>query len=544
MTGKELSWYKEAVFYEAYIRAFKDGNGDGHGDLIGLAQELDYFKNLGVDCLWISPMYPSPLRDDGYDISDYYNIHPDYGTLDDFKHFVSEAKKRGIRIITDLVMNHTSDQHPWFQEARKSKENPYRDWYVWSDNDEKYNETRIIFLDTEPSNWSYDEEAGQYFWHRFYRTQPDLNWDNPAVKEEFKNIARFWLSLGLDGFRADAVPYLIEREGTSCENLPETHEILKEFRAFMDEEFPGTVLLGEANMWPWDLRPYFGDGDEFQMCFLFPVMPRLFMAIKKGEVSDIIDIMERTPEIPEDCQWCTFLRNHDELTLEMVTEEERQWMWEQYAPEDRMRLNLGIRRRLSPLLENDRRKLELMNVMLFSLPGSPILYYGDEIGMGDNIWLFDRNGVRTPMQWNTEKNAGFSSAEETYVAVIDDQKYGYQIVNVENSLADESSLWHWSKHLIALRKAHPAFSRGSYTFLETGNSSVLAILREYEGEVILVLGNFSDQEQVVKVRMPEYWSCEKLELFTEIPHGFSGDEFHRSLLEPYEYQWLLIKQCE
>ena len=544
MTGKELSWYKEAVFYEVYIRAFKDGNGDGHGDLIGLTQELDYIKDLGVDCLWISPMYPSPLRDDGYDISDYYNIHPDYGTLDDFKYFVSEAKRRGIRIITDLVMNHTSDQHPWFQEARKSKENPYRDWYVWSDSDEKYSGTRIIFLDTEPSNWSYDEEAGQYFWHRFYRTQPDLNWDNPAVKEEFKNIARFWLSLGLAGFRADAVPYLIEREGTSCENLPETHEILKEFRAFMDEEFPGTILLGEANMWPWDLRPYFSDGDEFQMCFLFPVMPRLFMAIKKGEVKDIIDIMERTPEIPEDCQWCTFLRNHDELTLEMVTEEERQWMWEQYAPDDRMRLNLGIRRRLSPLLENDRRKLELMNVMLFSLPGSPILYYGDEIGMGDNIWLFDRNGVRTPMQWNTKKNAGFSSAEETYVPVIDDQDYGYQAVNVEDRMADESSLWHWSKHLIALRKAHPAFSRGSYVFLETENSSVLAILRECGDEVILVLGNFSDQEQVVRVHMPEYWGCEKLELFTGISHGFSGDEFHRSLLGPYEYQWLLVKPCE
>ena len=544
MANKKLSWYKEAVFYEVYIRAFKDGNGDGHGDLIGLTQELDYIKDLGVDCLWISPMYPSPLRDDGYDISDYYNIHPDYGTLEDFKHFVSEAKKRGIRIITDLVMNHTSDQHPWFQEARKSKENPYRDWYVWSDSDEKYNEIRIIFLDTEPSNWSYDEEAGQYFWHRFYRTQPDLNWDNPAVKEEFKNIARFWLSLGLAGFRADAVPYLIEREGTNCENLPETHEILKEFRAFMDDEFPGTILLGEANMWPWDLRPYFGDSDEFQMCFLFPVMPRLFMAIKKGDVSDIIDIMERTPEIPEDCQWCTFLRNHDELTLEMVTEEERQWMWEQYAPEKRMRLNLGIRRRLSPLLENDRRKLELMNVMLFSLPGSPILYYGDEIGMGDNIWLFDRNGVRTPMQWNTEKNAGFSSAEETYVPVIDDQEYGYQAVNVENRMVDESSIWHWSKQLITLRKAHPAFSRGSYTFLETENSSVLAILRKYEDEVILVLGNFSDQEQVVKVRTPEYLGCEKLELFTEIPHGFSGDEFHRSLLGAYEYQWLLVKPCE
>ncbi|NSW52795.1 MAG: maltose alpha-D-glucosyltransferase [Anaerolineae bacterium] len=541
MTEKNLTWYKDAVFYEVYIRAFNDGNGDGHGDLIGLAQKLDYFKDLGIDCLWLSPMYPSPLRDDGYDISNYYDIHPDYGTLDDFKFLVSEAKKRGIRIITDLVMNHTSDLHPWFQEARKSKDSPYRNWYVWSDTDQKYNETRIIFLDTEPSNWTYDDVAGQYFWHRFYRTQPDLNWDNPEVIEEFKDIARFWLSMGLDGFRADAVPYLIEREGTNCENLPETHVILKDFRAFMEEEFPGTILLGEANMWPWDLRPYFADGDEFQMCFHFPVMPRLFMAIKKGEVSDVIDIMQRTPEIPSSCQWCTFLRNHDELTLEMVTEEERQWMWQQYAPEERMRLNLGIRRRLFPLLDNDRRKVELLHAVLFALPGSPILYYGDEIGMGDNIWLFDRNGVRTPMQWSNTTHAGFSDADETYAPVIDDSEYGYCTVNVENALADRDSIWYWMEHLIALRKAHTAFSRGTYSFVETDNPAVLAILRVDDRESILALANFSDCEQAVRINLPEYKASEKIELFSSIPQGFSEDEYHRTLLGPYEYQWLLMQ---
>ncbi|MEE4195947.1 MAG: maltose alpha-D-glucosyltransferase [Anaerolineae bacterium] len=541
MADTNLTWYKDAIFYEVYIRAFNDGNGDGHGDLIGLTEKLDYFKELGVDCLWLSPMYPSPLRDDGYDISDYYNIHPDYGTLDDFKKLIAEAKQRGIRIITDLVMNHTSDLHPWFQESRSSKDNPKRDWYVWSDTDDLYTETRIIFLDTEPSNWTYDEVAGQYFWHRFYRTQPDLNWDNPEVIEEFKNIARFWLDLGLDGFRADAVPYLIERDHTSNENLPETHEILKDFRAFMDEEFPGTILLGEANMWPWDLRPYFANGDEFQMCFHFPVMPRLFMAVKKGEVSDVIDIMQRTPDIPANCQWCTFLRNHDELTLEMVTEEDRQWMWEQYAPEERMRLNLGIRRRMAPLLDNDRRKLELLNVVLFSLPGSPILYYGDEIGMGDNIWLFDRNGVRTPMQWEDAPNAGFSAAKETYAPVIDDANYGYSKVNVDNALADEHSLWHWTKQLIAMRKEHPAFSRGSYEFIETDNPAVLALLRKSEEETILALANFSDQEQVAKIPLPDYAAHEKIELFSQIPHGCK-EEVHRTLLEPYEYQWLLMKE--
>jgi maltose alpha-D-glucosyltransferase / alpha-amylase len=396
-------WYKNAIFYEVYVRAFRDSNRDGHGDLRGLIEKLDYIKEIGVDCLWLLPIYPSPLMDDGYDIADYYNIHPDYGTLDDFKEFLAEAKKRGLRVITDLVLNHTSDQHPWFQAARSDRNSPYRDYYVWSDTDEKYQEARIIFLDTEDSNWSWDEVAGQYYWHRFYSSQPDLNYDNPAVQKEMLEVMKFWLDLGVDGFRADAIPYLFEREGTNCENLPETHAYLKKLRRFLDEHYPDRVLLCEANQWPKDVRPYFGDGDEFHMGFHFPVMPRLYMALAKEDRSDIVNILEATPPIPDNCQWCTFLRNHDELTLEMVTESERQFMWDFYAPEPRMRLNLGIRRRLAPLMEGDRRKIELLHSILFTLPGSPILYYGDELGMGDQIWLDDRDGVRTPMQWNAEK---------------------------------------------------------------------------------------------------------------------------------------------
>jgi maltose alpha-D-glucosyltransferase / alpha-amylase len=392
-------WYKNAVFYEIYVRAFQDSNEDGQGDLPGLTAKLDYLQELGVTCLWLMPVYPSPLLDDGYDIADYYGIHPDYGSLEDFKVFLDAAHSRGMRVITDLVLNHTSDQHPWFQAARTDRNSPYRDYYVWSDTDEKYQDARIIFLDTEKSNWTWDETAGQFFWHRFYSSQPDLNFDNPAVQVEMIDVMKFWLDLGVDGFRADAVPYLYEREGTNCENLPETHQYLKRLRRFMDEHYPGRILLCEANQWPEDVRAYFGDGDEFHMGFHFPLMPRIFMALKKQDKTSIEWILSRTPEIPENCQWCTFLRNHDELTLEMVTEEERQWMWEQYAPLPRMRLNLGIRRRLAPLLDNDRKKIELANSLLFTLTGSPIIYYGDEIGMGDNIWLPDRDGVRTPMQW-------------------------------------------------------------------------------------------------------------------------------------------------
>ena len=403
-------WYKNAIFYEVHIRSFCDSNGDGKGDLPGIISKLDYIKDLGVDCIWLLPMFPSPLKDDGYDIADYHNVHPDYGTVEDFKTLVDEAHSRGMRVIADLVLNHTSDEHTWFVESRKSKDNPYRDYYVWSDTDQKYSDARIIFVDTEPSNWTLDETTGEYYWHRFYASQPDLNYDNPVVADKMIDILKYWMDMGIDGFRADAVPYLFEREGTNCENLPETHDYLKRVRRVLDEDYPGTILLGEANQWPWDLRPYFGGdendpsvpGDEFHMAFHFPVMPRIFKALKLGDTTDILDIMDRTPSIPENCQWCVFLRNHDEVTLEMVTEEDRQLMWELYAPDERMRLNLGIRRRLAPLLDNDRRKIELANAILFSLPGAPIIYYGDEIGMGDNIWLFDRNGVRTPMQWTAD----------------------------------------------------------------------------------------------------------------------------------------------
>ena len=404
-------WYKDAVFYQLHVKSFADSNGDGIGDFPGLTSKLDHLASLGVDCLWLQPMYPSPFKDDGYDISDYTSIHPSYGTLQDFEHFLNQAHARGLRVIIELVLNHTSDQHAWFQEARSSRDNPRRDWYVWSDTDDRYRGVRIIFIDTELSNWAWDPVSKAYYWHRFFSHQPDLNYDNPAVREEIWKVMKFWLDLGVDGFRVDAVPYLVEREGTSCENLPETHAVLKELRARLDAHFTGKVLLAEANMWPEDVRPYFGAGDEFHMSFHFPIMPRMFMALRLEDRKPLIDIIERTPSIPDSCQWGIFLRNHDELTLEMVTEIERQYMWDEYAKDPRARINLGIRRRLAPLMEGDRRRIELMSGLLMSLPGSPILYYGDEIGMGDNVYLGDRNSVRTPMQWNGGVNAGFSTAD-------------------------------------------------------------------------------------------------------------------------------------
>ena len=404
-------WYKDAVFYQLHVKSFADSNGDGIGDFVGLTSKLDHLASLGVDCLWIQPMYPSPFRDDGYDIADYTAIHPSYGTLQHFQTFLHEAHARGLRVIVELVLNHTSDQHAWFVEARSSTDNPRRDWYVWSDTDDRYRGVRIIFIDTELSNWAWDPVSKAYYWHRFFSHQPDLNYDNPAVREEIWNVMKFWLDLGVDGFRADAVPYLIEREGTSCENLPETHAVLKELRARLDAHFTGKVLLAEANMWPEDVSPYFGAGDEFHMSFHFPVMPRMFMALRLEDRKPLIDIIERTPSIPESCQWGIFLRNHDELTLEMVTAVEREYMWDEYAKDPRARINLGIRRRLAPLMEGDRRRIELMSGLLMSLPGSPILYYGDEIGMGDNVYLGDRNSVRTPMQWSGGVNAGFSTAD-------------------------------------------------------------------------------------------------------------------------------------
>lgn len=524
-------WYKDAVFYQVYVRAFRDSSRDGHGDLCGLTQKLDYLQSLGVDCLWLMPIYPSPLKDDGYDISDFYNIAETFGTLEDFQALLHEAHRRGLRIIMDLVLNHTSDQHPWFQAARADRNSPYRNYYIWSDTDQKYKEARIIFLDTEPSNWTWDEQAGQYYWHRFYASQPDLNYDNPAVQEEMINVARFWLDLGIDGFRADAVPYLFEREGTNCENLPETHAYLKRLRAFMDAHYPGRILLCEANQLPEDVRLYFGDGDEFHMGFHFPIMPRIYMALKKGRVDDMVGILNRTPPIPENCQWCIFLRNHDELTLEMVTAEERQWMWREYAPEPRMKLNLGIRRRLAPLLDNDRRKIELAYSLLFTLPGSPILYYGDEIGMGDNIWLHDRNGVRTPMQWTDEAGAGFSEAppEVWYSPLIEDEVFGPARVNVEAQMREQGSLWHTIQNMIAVRKKYRAFGRGTFTWTDAGTNAVAAYQRTCNNEKLLILNNLSEQTTATKI------ACDGMDILTgeNIPSG-------TLTLAPFQYRWLLI----
>jgi maltose alpha-D-glucosyltransferase/alpha-amylase len=537
-------WFKNAVFYQVYPRAFADGNGDGHGDLRGLTQKLDYLQELGVDCLWLLPLYPSPLLDDGYDISDYYGIHPDYGTLDDFKALLAEAHARGLRVITDLVLNHTSDQHPWFQAARSDRHSPFRDHYVWSDTDRKYQDARIIFLDTETSNWAWDEVAGQYYWHRFYSSQPDLNFDNPAVRAEMLQVMRFWLDLGVDGFRADAVPYLFEREGTNCENLPETHAYLKEIRRYLDARYPGRILLAEANQWPEDLRPYFGEGDEFHMGFHFPLMPRIFMALRQGDRTPLLSILERTPPIPETCQWCTFLRNHDELTLEMVTPDERQWLWEQYAPEPRMRLNLGIRRRLAPLLDGDPRRIELAHSLLFTLPGSPIVYYGDEIGMGDNIWLDDRDGVRTPMQWDAGPNAGFSAAppDRLYAPVIDDERFGYRRVNVAAQRADPHSLWNRLRRMIAVRKAHQAFGRGSCEFLPAAERAALVVARHLGDEFIIAAHNLSPQP--LDLRLDLAGRPEAAPWTNARPHDLLADgapaDGTRLALEPYGYRWLKL----
>lgn len=534
-------WYKNSVFYEVHTRAFFDSNDDGIGDLKGMTEKLDHIKSLGVDCIWLLPIYPSPLLDGGYDISDYYGIHPDLGTIEDFKSLVQETHRRGMRIIADLVVNHTSDQCKWFKEAESNPQSPYHDYYVWSEDDEKYSDTRVIFIDTEKSNWSWNEKAGKYYWHRFYASQPDLNYDNPAVREEMKSIMRFWLDMGVDGFRADAVPYLIEREGTSCENLPETHDYLKEMRALIDQEYPGRILLAEANQWPQDLRPYFADGDEFHMAFQFPLMPRLYYAIAKGNAYSIVEILKETPDIPANCQWCTFLRNHDELTLEMVTEDERQFLWDHYASEARMRLNLGIRRRLAPLLDGDNSKNELLNAMLFSLPGAPVIYFGDEIGMGDNIDLNDRDGVRTPMQWNAGNNAGFSSltGDKLPVPVIENGKFGYKNINVEKQANDPDSLFNRLRNLIAIRKEHEIFSSQSLSFLELNNSSLLAVQRQDESTNIICVHNLSDKHQEIEIPFLGVsvlvQSLEKTNIHTE-----SGKT--SISLPPYGYIW--VKKTE
>jgi maltose alpha-D-glucosyltransferase/alpha-amylase len=536
-------WYKDAVFYELHVRAFKDGNADGIGDFAGLTRKLDYLKELGVDCLWLLPFFKSPLRDDGYDVADYRAIHPDYGTMADFERFLEAAHGRGIRVIADLVMNHTSDQHPWFQEARRSPASPYRDYYVWSDTDRRYRQARIIFLDTESSNWAWDPVAKAYYWHRFFSHQPDLNYDNPRVRQEMLDIIDFWMDKGLDGFRCDAVPYLFEREGTSCENLPETHAFLKEVRRHVAERYEGRILLAEANQWPMDVRAYFGDGDEFHMAFHFPLMPRIFLAVRLGDRRPITDIFLHTPEIPHACQWGLFLRNHDELTLEMVSEEERAHLYYAYGHDPRMRLNLGIRRRLAPLLDNDRRKIELLTSLLFTLPGSPILYYGDEIGMGDNISLGDRNGVRTPMQWTGDRNAGFSRADPArlYLPLILDPVYGYQAINVEAQQRTPSSLLNWMKHIIAVRKKTRVFGRGTLQFLRPANESVLAHVRAHEGEVVLAVHNLSGAAQPVELDLRPWAGHTPVEMLGDSRFPVIRQQPYFLSLAPYGYYWFRLQ---
>lgn len=538
-------WYKDAVIYEVQVRAFCDSNGDGKGDLAGLTSKLDYLQALGVDTIWMLPIFPSPLRDDGYDVADYTQIHPHFGALEDFKALLEAAHARGLRVLVELVINHTSDQHPWFQ-ASRDPQHPehakYRDWYVWSDTDDKYRGVRIIFLDTEPSNWSFDPVRGQYFWHRFFSHQPDLNYDNPEVQRAMLKTVQYWIDLGVDGFRVDAPPYLFEREGTSCENLPETHAYCKRLRAFVDAYAPGTFLLSEANMWPEDVIEYFGDGDEFHMNFHFPLMPRIFMALAKQDRSDIEAIMARTPELPEGCQWGTFLRCHDELTLEMVTPEDRQFMWDFYAPEPRMRLNLGIRRRLAPLLNNDRAAIEVANSILLTFIGSPVLYYGDEIGMGDNIWLHDRDGVRTPMQWNAGPNAGFSDAPAgaLYLPVIDDPVYGYQKVNVAAQEADPHSLLNRMRYLLKVRRQYRAFGRGTLRLLDVQPKSVLAYTRVDADETFVVVNNLAPDAVTVTLPLTEFAGRTPVDVLTDETLPVIAAEGVSLTLPRYGYCWLRL----
>jgi maltose alpha-D-glucosyltransferase / alpha-amylase len=536
-------WYKDAVFYQLHVKSFADSNGDGIGDFVGLTSKLAHIASLGVDCLWVQPMYPSPFRDDGYDISDYTDIHPSYGTLKDFQTFLNEAHARGLRVIIELVMNHTSDQHAWFVEARSSSDSPRRDWYVWSDTDDRYRGVRIIFVDTELSNWAWDPVSKAYYWHRFFSHQPDLNYDNPAVREEIWQVMKFWLDLGVDGFRVDAVPYLIEREGTSCENLPETHAVLKDLRARMDAHFPGKVLLAEANMWPEDVRPYFGAGDEFHMSFHFPIMPRMFMALRLEDRKPLIDIIERTPSIPDSCQWGIFLRNHDELTLEMVTDVEREYMWDEYAQDPRARINLGIRRRLAPLMDGDRRRIELMSGLLMSLPGSPILYYGDEIGMGDNVYLGDRNGVRTPMQWNSDLNAGFSTAdpERLWLPLVSNALYGYQAVNVESQQRNPTSLLNWTRRLIEVRRSTRVFGRGTIAFLKPDNHRVLAFTRALGRETVLSVNNLAGTAQAVELDLSAFAGAIPIEMFGGSIFPRIGREPYIMMMGPYDFYWFRLR---
>jgi maltose alpha-D-glucosyltransferase / alpha-amylase len=538
-------WYKDAVIYQAHVRAFYDSSDDGVGDFAGLTQKLDYLESLGVNCVWLLPFYPSPLRDDGYDIADYENIHPSYGTLQDFDTFIEEAHRRGLRVITELVINHTSDQHPWFQAARRAPAgSPERDFYVWSETNQKYQGVRIIFTDSEISNWTWDDSAKAYYWHRFFHHQPDLNFDNPAVLEAITQVMMFWLDRGVDGLRLDAVPYLIEREGTICENLEETHTVLKHMRSALDQRYTDRMLLAEANQWPADVRPYFGDGDECHMAFHFPLMPRMFMAVRQENRHPIVEILRQTPDIPDNCQWAMFLRNHDELTLEMVTDEERDYMFQSYAADPLMRINVGIRRRLAPLLENNRSRIELLNSLLFSMPGTPIIYYGDEMGMGDNIYIGDRNGVRTPMQWTGDRNGGFSRADPArlYFPAIMDAVYGYQSINVEAQERSPYSLLNWMKRMIGLRKQTRVFGRGTIEFLPAENRKVLAYVRRYEDDVVLCVANLSRAVQPVELDLSRFRGMTPVEMLglTEFPR--IGELPYFVTLAGYGFYWFRLQQ--
>jgi len=538
-------WYKDAVIYELPVKSFYDSNDDGIGDFSGLTEKLDFLSDLGITAVWLLPFYPSPLRDDGYDIADYYQVHPNYGTLQDFRRFLKEAHRRNIKVITELVINHTSDQHSWFQRSRRAPTgSPYRDYYVWSDTWDHYTEARIIFKDTESSNWSWDPVAGAYYWHRFYSHQPDLNFNNPRVRREIFRMLDYWFEMGVDGMRLDAIPYLYEKEGTNCENLPETHAFLKSLRAHTDRKFPGRMFLAEANQWPEDAVAYFGEGDECHLCYHFPAMPRLYMALTMEDRFPLVDIMDQTPEIPDNCQWAFFLRNHDELTLEMVTDEERDHMYRVYARDPRSRLNLGIRRRLAPLLGNDRRKIELMNILLFSLPGTPVLYYGDEIGMGDNYYLGDRDGVRTPMQWSADRNAGFSRSgpHQLYLPVIIDPEYHFEALNVETQSKNPSSLLWWMKRLISIRKHYQPLSRGDLRFLFPENPRVLAFTRTFEDQILLAVTNLSRFHQVVELDLSGYSSYAPREAFGQNRFPDIGAEPYRLTLGPYGFLWLTLTQ--
>jgi maltose alpha-D-glucosyltransferase/alpha-amylase len=534
-------WYKTAVFYELYVRSFFDSNADGYGDFRGLTEKLDYLEWLGIDCIWLLPFYQSPLRDGGYDISDFYSILPEYGNLNDFMEFLDAAHARDIRVIADMVMNHTSDQHDWFQEARHPNSDK-RDWYVWSDTPDRYPDARVIFLDTEKSNWTWDEEVGAYYWHRFFSHQPDLNYDNPEVQEQMLAVLRFWLDLGLDGFRLDAVPYLFEREGTNCENLPESHAFLKRVRSDVDKTYDDIVLLAEANQWPSDVVQYFGDGDECHMAFHFPLMPRMFMAARRQVRYPVVEILEQTPDIPEVAQWGIFLRNHDELTLEMVTDEERDYMYSEYAKDPRMKLNLGIRRRLAPLLENNRDQIELFHAMLLSLTGSPVIYYGDELRMGDNIYLGDRDGVRTPMQWTADRNAGFSTADfaQLYLPVLMDPVYGFQAINVEAQLRNQHSFLQWIRRMFAVRKQHPVLGMGSFEVLHPENPAIFAYVRKSGTDIVLVVNNLSPRAQAAELDLSAFEGMYPIELLGRERFPRIGELPYLLTFGPHSFYWFQL----